>query len=90
MCWRPLKPPVCLCSTQVYSADEAFVTGTFAGLLPVVEVDGRRIGSGVCCAHERCRVLHDRVYVFVQCPGHTTLPPADCPGCSYLQASAAR
>lgn len=31
---------------QVYSADEAFATGTFAGLLPVVEVDGRRIGSG--------------------------------------------
>ncbi|GFR44350.1 hypothetical protein Agub_g5567, partial [Astrephomene gubernaculifera] len=26
--------------TQVYSADEAFVTGTFAGVLPVVAVDG--------------------------------------------------
>eukprot|EP00878_Enallax_costatus_P024497 GHUV01026145.1.p1 GENE.GHUV01026145.1~~GHUV01026145.1.p1 ORF type:complete len:241 (+),score=63.18 GHUV01026145.1:797-1519(+) len=32
--------------TQVYGADEAFVTGTFAGLLPVIEVDGRVIGSG--------------------------------------------
>lgn len=32
--------------TQVYSADEAFVTGTFAGLTPVVDVDGRQIGSG--------------------------------------------
>jgi branched-chain amino acid aminotransferase len=31
---------------DVYSADEAFVTGTFAGLIPVSEVDGRRIGSG--------------------------------------------
>jgi hypothetical protein len=31
---------------QVYSADEAFATGTFAGVLPVVEVDGRRIGTG--------------------------------------------
>ncbi|MCB9948678.1 MAG: aminotransferase class IV [Rhodospirillaceae bacterium] len=31
--------------TQVYSADEAFVTGTFAGLVPVVEVDGRSIGD---------------------------------------------
>ncbi len=31
---------------DVYAADEAFVTGTFAGLVPVVEVDGRRIGSG--------------------------------------------
>jgi branched-chain amino acid aminotransferase len=31
---------------DVYSADEAFVTGTFAGVVPVVEVDGRRIGTG--------------------------------------------
>ena len=29
---------------DVYGADEAFVTGTFAGLTPVIEVDGRRIG----------------------------------------------
>lgn len=27
--------------TDVYGADEAFVTGTFAGLVPVIEVDGR-------------------------------------------------
>ena len=32
--------------TDVYSADEAFVTGTFGGLTPVVEVDGRPIGAG--------------------------------------------
>jgi branched-chain amino acid aminotransferase len=32
--------------TDVYSADEAFVTGTFAGLVPVRRVDGRTIGSG--------------------------------------------
>jgi len=32
--------------TDVYGADEAFVTGTFGGITPVVEVDGRRIGSG--------------------------------------------
>jgi len=32
--------------TDVYSADEAFVTGTFAGLVPVRSVDGRTIGSG--------------------------------------------
>ena len=31
---------------QSYSADEAFVTGTFAGLTPVVDIDGRIIGSG--------------------------------------------
>jgi branched-chain amino acid aminotransferase len=29
---------------DVYGADEAFVTGTFAGLAPVREVDGRTIG----------------------------------------------
>ncbi|WP_100655987.1 aminotransferase class IV [Alteromonas flava] len=32
--------------SDVYSADEAFITGTFAGLSPVGEVDGRRIGEG--------------------------------------------
>jgi branched-chain amino acid aminotransferase len=32
---------------QVYSADEAFVTGTLGGVTPVVRVDGRTIGSGV-------------------------------------------
>ena len=32
--------------TQVYDADEAFVTGTFGGLTPVIEVDGRAIGAG--------------------------------------------
>ncbi|MEL7536364.1 MAG: aminotransferase class IV [Pseudomonadota bacterium] len=31
---------------DVYSADEAFVTGTFAGLTPVTSVDGRTIGNG--------------------------------------------
>lgn len=32
--------------TDVYAAEEAFVTGTFAGLVPVTEIDGRVIGSG--------------------------------------------
>jgi branched-chain amino acid aminotransferase len=32
--------------TDVYSADEAFVTGTFAGVVPVRSVDGRTIGDG--------------------------------------------
>jgi branched-chain amino acid aminotransferase len=32
---------------QVYSADEAFVTGTLGGVTPVVKVDGRSIGSGL-------------------------------------------
>jgi branched-chain amino acid aminotransferase len=32
--------------TDVYSAGEAFVTGTFAGVVPVRSVDGRVIGDG--------------------------------------------
>jgi branched-chain amino acid aminotransferase len=31
--------------TDVYDADEAFVTGTFGGLTPVINVDGRAIGT---------------------------------------------
>ena len=31
---------------QVYSADEAFVTGTLGGVTPVVRIDGRQIGDG--------------------------------------------
>lgn len=31
---------------DVYSADEAFVTGTFGGLTPVTKIDGRIIGEG--------------------------------------------
>ena len=32
--------------TDVYNAAEAFVTGTFAGVVPVRRVDGRTIGTG--------------------------------------------
>jgi branched-chain amino acid aminotransferase len=32
--------------TDVYAACEAFVTGTFGGLTPVIEVDGHTIGNG--------------------------------------------
>ncbi|MEM7404203.1 MAG: aminotransferase class IV [Pseudomonadota bacterium] len=32
--------------TDVYGADEAFVTGTFAGVAPVGEIDGRVLGDG--------------------------------------------
>ena len=32
--------------TEAYSADEAFVTGTFAGLASVRSIDGRSIGDG--------------------------------------------
>ncbi|MEL6214145.1 MAG: aminotransferase class IV [Pseudomonadota bacterium] len=33
--------------TELYTADEAFTTGTMGELTPVIEVDGRRIGEGV-------------------------------------------
>ncbi len=39
--------------TDVYNAAEAFVTGTYAGVVPVRSVDGRTIGSG-----ERGRITH--------------------------------
>lgn len=32
--------------TEVYSAEEAFCTGTFAGVVPVREIDGRTLGDG--------------------------------------------
>lgn len=32
--------------TDAYAAEEAFVTGTFAGVVPVTEIDGRVIGAG--------------------------------------------
>ncbi len=47
---------------QVKTADEAFVTGTFAGLTPVVEFDGKPMGSGrrgpVC---ERLQALYQKL-----------------------------
>jgi branched-chain amino acid aminotransferase len=50
--------------TDVYGADEAFVTGTFAGLVPVREVDGRSIGredagpAGARPVMDRLRALY--------------------------------
>ena len=48
--------------TDVYNAEEAFVTGTFAGLAPVREVDARRIGTG-----ERGPVLQRLQAAYRQC-----------------------
>ena len=36
---------------DVYNANEAFVTGTFAGVIPVVEIDGRIMNKG-CLTNE--------------------------------------
>jgi branched-chain amino acid aminotransferase len=44
--------------TEVYGAEEAFVTGTFAGVAPVVEVDGRRISAGRGPVVERLQRLY--------------------------------
>mgnify|MGYP000047141020 FL=1 len=44
--------------TQVYSADEAFTTGTFAGLVPVTEIDGRRISDQRGPMVERLQALY--------------------------------
>lgn len=43
--------------TDVYGAEEAFVTGTFAGLVPVRAVDGRELGS----ARSQGRTLIERL-----------------------------
>lgn len=32
--------------TQLYAADEVFVTGTMGGIAPVIRIDGRTIGAG--------------------------------------------
>lgn len=48
--------------TDVYGAEEAFVTGTFAGLTPVREVDGRAISEGCGPVTARLQALYrDRV-----------------------------
>jgi branched-chain amino acid aminotransferase len=44
--------------TDVYGADEAFVTGTFGGLTPVTHVDGRAIGGGPGPVTDRLRDLY--------------------------------
>ena len=44
--------------TDVYGADEAFVTGTFAGVVPATEVDGRMLTEGRGPMVERLQVLY--------------------------------
>ncbi|MEO7365670.1 MAG: aminotransferase class IV [Sphingomicrobium sp.] len=43
---------------DVYGADEAFVTGTFAGVVPVREVDGRHLSDGRGPMTERLQTLY--------------------------------
>lgn len=44
--------------TDVYGADEAFVTGTFAGVVPATEVDGRILSKGRGPIVERLQTLY--------------------------------
>ena len=44
--------------TDAYGADEAFVTGTFAGVAPVTEIDGRAISNGRGPMVERLQTLY--------------------------------
>jgi len=44
--------------TQVYSADEVFVTGTFAGIVPVRDVDGRSFPEGAGPVTARLQALY--------------------------------
>ena len=44
--------------TDVYGAEEAFVTGTFAGVVPVREVDGRQLTDGRGPMTERLQGLY--------------------------------
>ena len=43
---------------DVYSADEAFVTGTFGGLTPVRRVDGKLIGNFNLILTQRLQALY--------------------------------
>ena len=38
---------VTLVRHDLYTADECFLTGTAAEVIPVVEIDGRRVGAGL-------------------------------------------
>jgi branched-chain amino acid aminotransferase len=44
--------------TEAYGAEEAFVTGTFAGVAPVTEIDGRRISAARGPMVERLQQLY--------------------------------
>lgn len=44
--------------TDVYSADEAFVTGTFAGVVPVTAIDGRQLTPARGPMVERLQTLY--------------------------------
>ena len=56
--------------TDVYGAQEAFVTGTFAGVAPVTEIDGRLLSSARGPMVERLQTLY-RALIAADCGGRT-------------------
>jgi branched-chain amino acid aminotransferase len=56
--------------TDVYGASEAFVTGTFAGVAPVTEIDGRLISAGRGPMVERLQTLY-RGLISADCAGRS-------------------
>ena len=56
--------------TDVYGAQEAFVTGTFAGVAPVTEIDGRPLSSARGPMVERLQTLY-RALIAADCGGRT-------------------
>jgi branched-chain amino acid aminotransferase len=47
--------------TEAYAAEEAFITGTYAGIAPVIEIDGRRISAARGPMVERLQQLYLRL-----------------------------
>ncbi len=47
--------------TDVYGADEAFVTGTFAGIVPVREIDGRKLACRGPMVERLQKLYADRI-----------------------------
>ena len=43
---------------DLYSADEAFITGTFAGQTNIFEIDGKRIGTSETPITDRIKELY--------------------------------
>lgn len=64
---------------EVYGADEAFVTGTFAGLAPVGECDGRVIGNGGRGAMTQRLQEHYLAYIEKDCAQRTVPDPDATP-----------
>ncbi len=54
--------------TEVYGADEAFVTGTFGGLTPVREIDGRAFGGALPGPVTRRLIERYRALIERECP----------------------